>query len=87
MTHDTSDANLRGYADALIGLETTINYVLEMAAQQGIHMKLEAEIVNQPHLPSRLHLRMVTPDMEVRNALSAKPGKAAVHPTSQKAAG
>ncbi len=82
-----SDPMIRGYADALIGLETTINYVLEMAAQQGIEMRLEAEVVNQPHLSSRIHLRLMTPDMEVMDDLSTDEGKAALGAVAGEAAG
>ncbi len=86
MSNDVSNTKLRGFADALVGLEDTINYVLQMAAMQGIEMKLEAEVVDQPHLPSRIHLRIVTPDMEVRN-VSGKPQKAALRSASGEAAG
>ncbi len=82
-----SNPQLRGYADALIGLETTINYVLEMAAQQGINLKLEAEVIDQPHLSSRIHLRIVTPDMEVMDDLSTKARKAALRPVTSETAG
>lgn len=87
MTNDKSNTQLRGFADGLIGLEETINYVLEMAHQQGIHLRVEAEVVNMAHSPSRIHLRMVTPDMEVRDGLSDNAGKAALRPASGKAAG
>ncbi len=86
MTTEKSDPKLRGFADAIVGLEDTINYVLEMAHQQGINMKLEAEVVNMAHSPSRVHLRIVTPDMEVRD-VSGQPQKAALHSASGEAAG
>lgn len=84
---DVSNSQLRGFADALIGLETTINYVLEMASMEGINLKLEAEVINQPHLPSRIHLRMVTPEMEVKDDLPAKPRKVSSRAASEVATG
>ena len=86
MSTDTSNPELRGIADALIGLEDTINYVLLMAHKQGINMKLQAEVADMAHSPSRLHLRIVTPDMEVQD-VSGKPTQAAVGPATGEAAG
>ena len=85
MSNDVSNPKLRSYSDALIGLETTINYVLEQAAMQGLNLKLESEIINQPHLPSRIHLRIVTPEMEVRNDLSTQARKVASRAVTGKA--
>lgn len=87
MSNDKSNPQMRGFADALIGLEETINYVLEMAHQRGINLKIEPEVVNMAHSPSRLHLRMVTPDMEVQDDLRDKAGKAAFGTTTGEAAG
>ncbi len=87
MANDQSNPKLRAYADALIGLETTINYVLERMAQEGVQMKLESEIVNLAHFPSRIHLRLVTPDMEVRDDVSTNARKASVRSTSREASG
>ncbi len=82
-----SDPNLRGFADAIIGLEDTLNYVLEIAYQQGIKMKLQAEVVDMAHSPSRLHFRILTPDMEVTDDLPSKPREVAVSPVEGQATG
>ncbi len=77
----------RDFADVLVAVESLLNDQLEMLVTLGIPMRLEAEVINQPHLPSRIHLRMVTPEMEVKDDLPAKPRKVSSRAASEVATG
>ncbi len=77
----------RDFADVLVAVESLLNDQMEMLVTLGIPMRLEAEVINQPHLPSRIHLRMVTPEMEVKDDLPAKPRKVSSRAASEVATG
>ncbi len=70
----------RDFANLIVAMEMFLNDHLSMG-------RLEIEVVEQPRLGDRVHLRIITPDMEGKHDLPTKPRKAAVRSTSSQAAG